>query len=163
MKGMLRKRGSLPDVVGETHSSRRRLLTLTLAGAGVAAAAMVSGFRLYPRTSPSGGYRRVVGWNYPEGEGLFIAVKPEPSVDELRTLGRNLHQEFQDRDNMVVMIFDDSRAALDASRGSRLLGEKRFQAALAHQRAMYFKEAARGEDSLTIYAAYPATREVIRF
>jgi hypothetical protein len=61
---------------------------------------------------------------------------------------------------MVVMVFDDARAARDVRRGSRHIGEARFQAALAHQRAMYLKDAARGEHTFTILV-YP--KEVIHF
>ncbi len=141
--------------------SRRGFLASLLAGAGAFLAAVVSGLR--PRLGHDRGYQRVVWWSRPEGEGLFIATGPEPSVEGLRTLGERLRQEFRDRESVVVMIFDDVRAAREVSRGSRLIGERRFQAALAHQRGMYLKNVLRGEHSFIIYASYPMIREVIRY
>lgn len=61
------------------------------------------------------------------------------------------------------MVFDDAEAAREVRKGSRTLGEERFQAALRHQRAMYVKQAARGEERLVVYAIYPAAHEVIRY
>lgn len=92
----------------------------------------------------------MVSWKIPGGEGLFIAVAPNPGPADLRTLGEQLRQEFRHRQNMVVMVFDDARAALEVRRGSRYIGEARFQAALAHQRAMYIKNVARDEHSFII-------------
>ena len=66
-------------------------------------------------------------------------------------------------DNVVVMIFDDANAAREVRRGSRIVSETEFQAALVHQRAMYLKSSARDEDSFTIYDSYPNISEVIRF
>jgi len=61
------------------------------------------------------------------------------------------------------MIFDDPQAARDVRRGSRNLGEERFRTALRHQRAMYLKQAARGEESLAVYGDYPTVRETLRY
>jgi hypothetical protein len=61
------------------------------------------------------------------------------------------------------MVFDDPMAARQVRRGSRIIGEVRFQAALLHQKAMYLKSSARGEHSFTIYDVYPVPREVIRY
>jgi hypothetical protein len=49
------------------------------------------------------------------------------------------------------------------ARGSRYLGEERFRAALRHQRAMYLKQTARGEESLVVYGDYPTVRETLRY
>lgn len=141
--------------------ARRGFLASLLAGAGALAVAVVLG--LFPRAAHDRGYQQVVRWSRPEGEGLFIVTGPEPSMDELRALGERLRHEFRYQENVVVMIFDDVRAAREVYRGSRLIGEKRFQAALAHQRAMYLKNIARGEHTFTIYASYPLVREVIRY
>jgi len=66
-------------------------------------------------------------------------------------------------DNAIVMVFDDAEAARQVRRGSRVIGEERFQAALRHQRAMYLKSTGRGEQSLIIYDPYPVAREVIGY
>lgn len=109
-------------------------------------------------------YQRVIGWSYQEGGGgLFVATKPSPKIEELRALGRMLSLEFRNQENMAIMVFDAVWAARDASRGSRKIGEKRFQAALSHQKAMYFRQSARAENSFNIYDNYPKVREVIRF
>ncbi len=50
----------------------------------------------------------------------------------------------------------DPEAAREVRKGSRRIGEERFQAALRHQRAMYMKQPARGEHRLVIYSSYPA-------
>ncbi len=143
-----------------SRPTKRGFLASLLAAAGALAAAVVLGLR--PGVPRDQGYRRVVRWNHPGGEGHFIAVDPEPSVDELRALGKRLRHEFVDRENVIVMIFDDAQAAREVSRGSRVIGEKRFRAALAHQRAMYLKNVERREHKFTIYASYPEAHEVIR-
>lgn len=61
------------------------------------------------------------------------------------------------------MVFDDAEAAREVRRGSRYVGEQRFEAALLRQRAMYVKQRARREDRLIIYARYPAIRETIEY
>lgn len=142
-------RGAPPDgspTLG--MGSRRGAIGVLVAGLGVLGAAVAALIR--PREMNDGGYRRVVSWKIPGGEGLFIAVAPNPGPAELRTLGEHLQQEFRHRQNMVVMVFDDARAALEVRRGSRYIGEARFQTALAHQRAMYVKNAARDEHSFII-------------
>jgi len=48
-------------------------------------------------------------------------------------------------------------------RGSLNLGEERFRAALRHQRAMYLKQAARGEELRVVYGDYPTVRETLRY
>lgn len=137
---------------------RRGAIGALVAGFGVVAAAVAALIR--PPEINEGGYRRVVSWMIPGGEGLFIAVPPNLGLAELRTLGEQLRHEFRDRQNMVVMVFDDAGAAIEVRRGSRYIGEGRFQAALAHQRAMYLKDAARGEHIFTILG-HP--QEVIHF
>ena len=55
-------------------------------------------------------------------------------------------------------------AAREVRRGSRVTGEARFQAALAHQRAMYLKQSGRKEESLTLYERYPGRpQQVVRY
>lgn len=165
MIGVSSKRGKLSAIItssaARTILSKRGFLASLLAAAGAIAAAAGSGLR--PRARRDHAYQEVVRWNHPEGEGLFIAVEPDSGVDELRAVGRKLRHDFLDRENMVIMIFDDARAAREVSRGSRLIGEKRFRAALAHHRAMYLKNGQRKEENFTIYASYPVAREVIRY
>jgi hypothetical protein len=96
-------------------------------------------------------------WRLPEGEGQFIAVGSEPTLDELRALGERLREEFRHLDNTVVMVFDDPEAARQVRTGSQMLGEEGFQ------RAMYLKSTARGEHRLTLYGSYPEVRELIRY
>ncbi|MBI2878252.1 MAG: hypothetical protein HYY19_00835 [Candidatus Rokubacteria bacterium] len=140
---------------------RRQFLLWVAAGTGALAAGALAGLRVLGVDAR--GYREVARWPLPGGEGLFIATGPEPTVEGLRALGEALRREYGDRDNVVVMVFDDPEAARRAHRGSRVVGEERFQTALAHQRAMYIRHRARGVHSLTIYEAYPAPREVIRY
>lgn len=138
--------------------SRRGVIGLLMAGLGVLGAAVAALIR--PRGTNDGGYRRVVTWKIPGGEGLFVAVASNPGLPELRTLGERLRHEFRDRQNMAVMVFDDATAAREVRRGFRYIGEERFQAALAHQRAMYLKDAARGEHIFTILGH---SQEVVHF
>lgn len=140
---------------------RRGLLLSLPIGAGLIAAGRLSGHGSSPARGR--GYEEVARWRISGGEGRFIAVGPVPSPDELRILGERLREEFRRLDNAIVMVFDDAEAAREARRGSRITGEERFQAALRHQRAMYFKSRAKGEESFTVYDAYPSAREVIRY
>lgn len=149
-------KGSLANI-----STRRGFLALLLAGIGVLAVAVGSG--LFSRAAHDRGYQQVVQWSRPDGEGLFVATGPAPSMDELRALGERLRDEFREQIDLVIMIFDDVGAAREVFRGSRLIGEKRFQAALAHQRAIYLKNVKRSEHKLTIYSPYPVVHKVIRY
>lgn len=138
----------------------RSLLSSLLAGAG-ALAVVVGGWRGRPLDGR--GYDEVAWWRIPGGEGRFIATPPAPTIDELSNLAERLRQEFSDVSNAVVMVFDDAGAAREVRRGSRHIGEERFQAALDHQRAMYVKQAARGEHRLVVYERYPNAREVVQY
>ena len=141
----------------------RRGLLLSVA---LGASALVAGVIATLRGSPADGrgYREVARWRIPGGEGRFIAVEPEPTPAELRALGERLREEFRQMEDVVVMVFDDAQAAREVRRGSRVIGEPRFRAALARQRAAYLKQSRRQEESLTIYDRYPdAAREVVRY
>ncbi len=94
------------------------------------------------------------------GQGLFIATRPNISNAELKELGTRLRDEFRNEPNMVVQIFDDATAAKDARTGSRIIGESRFRAAMAHQKASYLKNAAAGQHSLTILSE---PKEIVRY
>lgn len=152
--------GSEPSP-GEVRWVRRGLLVSLPIGAGALAAALLAGLRSSP--ADGRGYQEVARWRIRGGEGRFIAVAREATFDELRALGERLREELRHLDNAVVMIFDNLEAARQVRRGSRTIGEERFQAALTHQRAMYVKQASRGEHSLVIYERYPNPREVIRY
>lgn len=140
----------------------RRGFVLTML-AGAAAAVTAGWWRLRTALTAGGRYEDVARWRIPGGEGRFVAVGPGPIPDELRALGERLRQEFRPMDSAVVMVFDDPEAARQVRKGSRIIGEEPFQAALRHQRAMYFKSRAKGEESFTIYDPYPSAREVIRY
>ncbi len=90
-------------------------------------------------------------------------MPPDPDEGTLRALVERLRAEFSSHENGVAMIFDDRQAARDIRRGSRTLGEERFRAALRHQRAMYLKQTAPGEESLVVYGDYPTVRETLRY
>jgi apolipoprotein N-acyltransferase len=128
---------------------RREFLVLVSAGATVLAA----GAPGVPRLSPANGrvYRDVARWRIPGGEGRFIAVGPDPTSDELRALGDRLREDFRHLENVVVMVFDNVKAARRAYFGFRRIGDEGFEAALAHHRAMYVKQAGRGEERLSVY------------
>jgi hypothetical protein len=130
-----------------------------LAGAG-ALAAVAWGWR--GRPVDGRGYYEVARWRIPGGEGRFIATAPAPTIDELRNLAERLRKELSGV-NTVVMVFDDAGAAREVRRGSRHIGEERFQAALVRQRAMYVKQAVRGDHRLVVYERYPSAREVVRY
>ena len=99
-----------------------------------------------------------------DSKGLMIAISPHSTREELRGIGKRLHDKCRGvNNNVAVMVFDDATAARRVRKGSRNVDEARFQAALAHQRAMYLKSASRGEDSFTFYKSYPVVAEVIRF
>lgn len=98
-----------------------------------------------------------------DSKGLMIAISPHSTEEELRGVGKRLHDKFRGvNNNVAVMVFDDATAARQVRKGSRNVDEARFEAALIHQRAMYLKSASRGEESFTIYKSYPAVAEVIR-
>ncbi|MBI1960376.1 MAG: apolipoprotein N-acyltransferase [Candidatus Rokubacteria bacterium] len=139
---------------------RRGALGVLIAAAG-ATATVVWGWR--PGASDGDGYRTVARWVIPGGEGRFVVIRSGSATEDLRALADRMREEFSRHDNAVAMIFDDAEAARDVRRGSRHLGEERFGAALRHQRAMYVKHSARGEESFVIYADYPAVRETLRY
>lgn len=85
------------------------------------------------------------------GLGLFIAVERGLPQEPLEALGERLRQEYRGQSNMVVSVFDDAEAARTVRRGSRLVGEEAFQAALAHQVAFYVKDSRTGRHAFTIY------------
>jgi hypothetical protein len=138
---------------------RRGALAALVAAAG-AMAAVVWEWR--PRSTDSVGHQTVARWVIPGGEGRFVVILPNSGAEELHAVADRLHKDFSRQENGVAMIFDDAPAARDVRRGSRNIGEERFRAALRHQRAMYFKHAARGEESLIIYTDYPLVRETFR-
>lgn len=94
------------------------------------------------------------------GQGLFIAVRPNISKDELKELGTRLRHDFRNEPNMVVQIFDDAAAAKDARTGSRIVGEPKFRVAMAHQKASYLKDAETGQHDLTILSE---PQEIVRY
>ena len=94
------------------------------------------------------------------GQGLFIVTRPNINNAELKELGTQLRDEFRNEPNMVVQIFDDAAAAKDARAGSRIVGEPKFRAALAHQKASYLKNAATGQHSLTILSE---PQQIVRY
>ncbi|MGH7325619.1 MAG: apolipoprotein N-acyltransferase [Candidatus Rokuibacteriota bacterium] len=155
-------RGGFPFKQQDGSFRSRRGLLASLVGA-VAAVTAATAWLFRPQLADGRGYLELVRWRIPGGEGRFIAVGPSPSAEELRVLGERLRDESRRMKNAVVMVFDDAEAAREVRKGSRAIGEERFQAALRHQRAMYVKQPARGEERLVIYATYPAAHEVIRY
>jgi hypothetical protein len=116
------------------------------------------------RTGPtSRGYEEVARWKLAGGEGRIIALDHQATMPDLRALGLRLREESRDVAAAVIMVFDDVEAAREVRRGSRVIGEQRFEAALLHQRAMYLKEPARGEERLTMYKRHPEVLEVVRY
>lgn len=141
---------------------RRGLIASLLVGAGTLAVKSVSWL---PFSASDGGeYQVIAEWEIPAGgKGMIIAIRPHYGFEELRALGKRLQKQFRVLDNATVMVFDDADAARQVRRGSRIVGEKSFQAALIRQRAMYLKSTPRGEDSFIIYKSYPTVDEVIQF
>lgn len=144
------------------RSPARRGVLASLA-AGLGAVAVVALGRLRPLAGHARGYQITARWAIPGGEGEFVALAPESGDTELRIVGERLVTEFRDVASAVVMIFDDATAARTMRRGSRNVDERDFQAALRHQRAMYVKQAARGEHRLVTYDVYPRIRDEIRY
>ena len=141
---------------------RRGVIVSLFLGMGTLAVKSFSWFQFSPADGRD--YQVIAQWQVPSGgEGLIIAVGSHSSREKLRDLGKRLQERFHGVDNVVVMIFDDANAAREVRRGSRIVSETEFQAALVHQRGMYFKSSARDEDSFTIYDSYPNIGEVIRF
>jgi hypothetical protein len=145
-----------------TRWRRRGVITSLLIGAGILA---VKSFSWLNFSSAHGReYQVIAEWeNAAASKGLMIAISPHLTLEELRALGKGLQDRFHGVDNAAVMIFDDAGAALQVRKGSRNVDETQFQAALRHQRAMYLKSLARGEETLTVYKPYPVIGEVIRF
>lgn len=141
--------------------ARRGVLASLVAGLG-AVTAVATG-RLRPLAAHARGYQTMARWTIPGGEGRFIALAREPGDEGLRIVGGQLVAEFRNMANAVVMVFDDAAAAREVRRGFRNVGERDFQAALRHQRAMYVKQSARGEHRLVLYDVYPRIRDEIRY
>ncbi len=171
MSGVLKEKvveseGSCMDGGFNTRSARwgrRGVIASLLIGMG--ALAVKSFFWLHFSPADSGEYQVIAEWQIAaDSKGVIIAISPHSSAPErLRALGKRLRDSFRRVDNAAIMIFDDPAAAWQVRKGSRNIDETRFQAALRHQRAMYLKNSARGEDSFTIYDSYPKVSEVIRF
>lgn len=141
---------------------RRGVIASLLLGMGTLAVKSFSWFQFSP--TDGGDYQVIALWQVPSGgKGLIIAISPGSTLEELRALGKRVQERFHGVDNVAVMIFDDANAARKVRRGSRIVSETEFQAALVHQRAMYLKSIPRDEDSFTIYDSYPNISEVIRF
>jgi len=146
----------------ESLLERRRLIASGLLGVGTLAAApfFVSRFS----GLGFGEYQVIAEWQIPGGgKGMIIATRESSGLEQLRALVERFRQRFRGVDNVTVMIFDDAAAAAQVRRGSRHVSEPQFEAALAHQRAMYLKSLGRGQESLTIYDAYPAVSKIIEF
>lgn len=152
-------RVALGDETGRLDA-RRSILAGLVAAAGAVAAA-VWGWR--PHAADGAGYQVVAWWTVPGGEGRFVVIRPDPSATDLAAVGDRMREDFARHENGVAMIFDDVQAARDARHGSRTVGEERFRAALRHQRAMYVKHSARGEESLVVYADYPIVDQTLRY
>ncbi|MGH2351279.1 MAG: hypothetical protein ACRDJN_06655 [Chloroflexota bacterium] len=99
----------------------------------------------------------------PGGEGRIIALEHHDhcGIDLLGFLPEAAADRSEPRHSGRTV--DDAEAAREVRRGSRVIGERRFEAALLHQRAMYLKQMARGEDRLVMYGRYPEVREVVRY
>jgi predicted amidohydrolase len=150
---------ALGDETGGLRVRRGALAALVATvGAGVA---VIWGWR--PRAAGGDGYQVGARWIISGGEGRFVVIRPEPSGGDLRAIADRLREDFSRHENGVVMIFDDPQAARNVRHGSRNVSAERYRAALRHQRAMYLKHAARGEESLVIYTDYPAVRETLRY
>lgn len=157
--------GHKPDAGSDilsTHWGRRGVIALLLLGAGTLAVKSFPWVRFFHDRGRE--YQVIAEWQIPtDGKGMIIAIRPDSTPEELRTLGRSLQDKFHTVDDVVVMVFDDAEAARRVRKGSRVVAEKQFQEALVHQRAMYLKSVIRGKDSFTIYKPYPVIDEVIRF
>lgn len=151
---------ALRDETGRLHVRRGALTGLLVTAAGAIAAAV---WRWRPPAAGGDGYQVVARWTIPGGEGRFVVLGPEPGANDLHAIADRIRQDFARHENGVAMIFDDLQAARNVRHGSRSLGEERFRAALRHQRAMYVKRAARGEESFVVYADYPRVRETFRY
>ena len=149
---MQSKKHRVPDAalnIRRARWGRRGVIASLLVGMGTLAAKSFSWLHFSP--ADGGEYRVIAQWQVSTGgEGL-------------RDLGKRLQERFHGVDNAAVMIFDDANAARAVRRGSRIVSETDFQAALIHQRAMYLKSAVRSENIFTIYKSYPVVGEVIRF
>jgi len=141
---------------GARRPSRRSLLKYALGSLGSLAAPAADVALLRPK--PAAAYqvidRRALSSG---GSGLFIAVTPGLTRAGLRALGEHLREEFQAQPNVVVEIFDDPDAARTVRAGSRMVGEERFAAARARQRASYRKNAQSAQHVFIMYDEPPET------
>ncbi len=158
MRRMGRTRLALGDETGRLDARRGALAALVAATGAIAAG--VWGWR--PHAAGGDGYQLVAQWTIPGGEGRFVVIRPAPGAKDLHAVADRMREDFSRHENGMAMIFDDVQAARDARHGSRNLGEERFRAALRHQRAMYVKHSARGEESLVVYADYPIVHQTLR-
>ena len=147
--------------MGKPGAVHRRTLAvvgvLTLAGA--AAGAIRSGLvaRLAGYEGP--GYEVVDRWELRSGgHGMYVAVGPGLTPEDLRRLGERLRDEAGREPGAVVMVFDDAQAARTVRTGARVVGNDAYERAIPHQLAIYVKQA--GSSTLTILAEPKA---VIRY
>jgi hypothetical protein len=141
-----------------TPLARRSFVALLSAGATAFATSW-----LWTASDGGEGFDTIARWSLAGGERQLVAVNPGTTDEELRALGLRLREEFAKREKAVIMIFDSAGAARIIRRGSRIGGERGFQEALTHQRAMYLKDTPRKEHTLTLYAVFPQPREVIHY
>lgn len=141
---------------------RRRFLGYLAGSLGAMAASGLFWTRQRSRDDPAGRlYQVVARWRLAAGGlGLFIATEGQPAKEQLKALGQGLRQGHQDQPNLVVMVFDDAEAARTVRKGSRVVGEEPFQAALGHQVAFYVKDSRAGRHSFTIYGE---PQEVVQY
>jgi hypothetical protein len=139
--------------MGRLGAVRRRTLAVAgiLALVGAGAGAIGSG--LAPRLAGYGGpgYEVVDRWELRGGGyGMYVAVAPGLTPEDLRRLGERLRDGTAREPGAVVIVFDDAQAARTVRTGARVVGNEAYERAIPHQLAIYLKQA--GSSTFTILA-----------
>lgn len=124
--------------------SRRRGLVAagTLALVGAAFAAVAGRELAMGLIGGDPGYQVVDRWQLREGGyGLYVAVKPGLTHEELKRLGEGLRAQAAYQPNAVVFVFDDPAAAKTVRTGARIVGNEAYEQAIRHQIASFVKSA----------------------
>lgn len=130
-------------------TSRRSLLKYALGALGSIAAPASD----VPSASPANRSYQVVDRRELSdgGLGLFIVVAQTTTKEELAGLAGQLRIDFGSSPSVVAEVFDDADAARTVRAGSRVVGEDRFRAAQAHQKASYHRTRRPVQDVFRVY------------
>ena len=136
-----------------TRGSRRGFVALG------SVALLMTGLSLVSADSPGQvlpeadgpGYQLIDRWALREGGyGMYVAVRPDTSRQDLEQLGERIRIETSRQPAAVVMVFDDVEAARTVRSGARIVGNEAYERAITHQVASYVRTAQARDGVYTI-------------